>query len=62
MKTSKETLEPLLPPKQTAAWLGVSDKSIYRLVKARKLNAIRVGRALRFDPSDVRKYIDANRA
>jgi len=46
---------------KTAENLNVCEKSVYRLIEARKLRAIRCGRGLRIHPDDLRDYIDANR-
>ncbi len=61
MKRSMTTLVQLLTVAKTAENLNVSEKSVYRLIHARKLRVIRCGRALRIHPDDLRDYIDANR-
>ena len=61
MKRSNTTLMQLLTVVKTADNLDVSEKSVYRLIQARKLRVIRCGRALRIHPDDLRDYIDANR-
>ncbi len=61
MKRSNTTLVQLLTVAKTADNLDVSEKSVYRLIQARKLRVIRCGRALRIHPDDLRDYIDANR-
>jgi|GEM_PF-2575974 len=37
--------------------LGVSVKTVRRLIKCKKLNACRVGRCVRINPEDLRAYI-----
>ncbi len=61
MKRSMTTLVQLLTVAKTAENLNVSEKSVYRLIEARKLRVIRCGRALRIHPDDLRDYIDASR-
>ncbi len=61
MKRPNTTLVQLLNVAKTAENLNVSEKSVYRLIQARKLRVIRCRRALRIHPDDLRDYIDANR-
>ncbi len=61
MKRSMTTLVQLLTVAKTAENLNLSEKSVYRLIEARKLRVIRCGSALRIHPDDLRDYIDANR-
>ncbi len=61
MKRSTTTLVQLLTVAKTAENLNVCEKSVYRLIDARKLRAIRCGRGLRIHPDDLRDYIDASR-
>ena len=61
MKRPNTTLVQLLNVAKTADNLNLSEKSVYRLIQARKLRVIRCGRALRIHPDDLRDYIDANR-
>lgn len=58
-------IEPLLDPKQVAAILGVSVRTVYRLAGRirvprgdRRLPAVSVGRCLRFVVTDVAKFIE----
>ncbi len=62
MKKSKTTPERLLMVAETAEHLNVSEKSVYRLIKARKLAVIRCGRAFRIHPVDLENFINANRS
>ncbi len=61
MKRSTTTSVPLLTVAKTAENLNLSEKSVYRLIQARKLRVIRCGCALRIHPDDLRDYIDASR-
>ncbi len=61
MKRSTTTSVQLLTVATTADNLNVSEKSVYRLIQARKLRVIRCRSALRVHPDDLRDYIDAHR-
>lgn len=51
----------LLTKEQLAKRLHLSARSIERLVAAGELRALKIGRAIRFDPRDVQAYLDALR-
>jgi excisionase family DNA binding protein len=42
--------------------LGVSVSQVYSLAKDGDLKSVRIGRSLRFDPDDVRRFVDERRA
>jgi excisionase family DNA binding protein len=48
----------LLSVNEVAALLGISRRSVYRLLGERQLRASRVGKRLRFRPADVDDYLD----
>ena len=51
--------EPMLwTVRQTAAALAVCPKTLYTLTRAGQLRAVRVGRAVRYDVADVRRFIE----
>jgi len=41
--------------------LGVSKPTLYRLINAGHLVPIRIGRSPRFEPNELRRYIDQRR-
>jgi len=47
--------------KPVADALCVSVAQVYSLAKDGDLRAVRIGRSLRFDPVDVRKFVDDRR-
>lgn len=49
----------LLTVREVAAAMRVSNMTVYRLIKAGELHAIRVGRNFRIRESDVDRYFDA---
>lgn len=54
-------LPELLRPEQVAKVLGCSKPFIYALAKRGELPCVVMGRAVRFDPSDVAAFISARR-
>lgn len=49
--------EPLLTVGEVAALMRVSNMTVYRLIKAGQLSAIRVGKNYRIRRSDVDRYL-----
>ena len=55
------TFEQLLTLQELAQILRLSDKTIRRLVAARRLPCIRLGRVLRFRPADLLRFVEARK-
>jgi excisionase family DNA binding protein len=55
------SVEPLLTKKATAGLLGVSLRTVERLVVAGELPVVKLGNLVRIDPRDLREYIDKNK-
>ncbi|QOV90661.1 helix-turn-helix domain-containing protein [Humisphaera borealis] len=51
-------IEKLLSSREAAAFLGVSARTLWTLADQRQLPAVRIGRLVRFDPADLRDFID----
>ncbi len=51
--------EPLLTVGEVATMMRVSNMTVYRLIKAGQLPAVRVGKNYRIRRSDVNDYLDA---
>lgn len=51
-------MDNLLTIHETAGLLGVSNLTVYRLIKRGRLRALRVGREFRLRSSDVARYRD----
>lgn len=51
----------LLTMDQLAERLGVTRRHVRRLVAERRVPFLRVGRFIRFDPSEITGWLDANR-
>lgn len=49
--------DPLLTLKQVAKMLGLSERTVRRLISSRKLTAVRAGRRYRFRREDVSEFI-----
>jgi len=58
---ARTSLETLLTLRQTAALLSVSEKSLRRLVAYQRIPCVRIGRQLRFLPSDLLRWVSARR-
>ena len=56
-----DRLERLLTIADVARVLGVSRGSVYTLIRAGELVPIRVGERARFEPTDVRSYLERHR-
>ncbi len=56
-----EPLPHLLSIEQLACHLGVTPRHIRRLVAERRIPFLKVGRFVRFDPSDVGTWLDVTR-
>jgi excisionase family DNA binding protein len=54
--------QPLLTVDDTAAYLRVSRRQVYKLVSCGELRTVRVGERLRFRPADVDEYLDRRQA
>ena len=51
----------LLTVGELARHLGISKWTVYRLVRASELRAVRVGERIRFRPEDVTAYLERDR-
>ena len=56
-----ETQVGLLTIRQVASFLAISPRTVRRLVSSRQLRCVRLGRALRFDPADVFRFVAGRR-
>jgi excisionase family DNA binding protein len=52
---------PLLRVNEVAALLAIGRRTVYTLVHAGELPAVRVGERLRFRPEEIDAYLDARR-
>ncbi len=49
----------LLTVREVSELLGVCERTAFELTKTGKLPAVRIGRAVRYDPGDVAEFIEA---
>jgi excisionase family DNA binding protein len=49
----------LLTVRQVSDLLGICERTAFELTKTGKLPAVRIGRAVRYDPVDVAAFIEA---
>ena len=56
-----DRLVPCLTIAEVAAILGISRGSVYALIRSGELRPFRVGQRARFEPADVRAYLERNR-
>ena len=56
---TEQTIEPmLLTARQAARVLTISARTLWSLTKDGQIPAVRIGRAVRYDPADLRRWID----
>lgn len=58
---AEASIEPLLNTLAAARFLGMGKRTVQELVAERKLACIKIKRAVRFDPADLRAFVEANR-
>jgi len=51
-------MHPLLTYREAANVLGVTPRTVWTLVQAGTLPAVRFGRSVRIDPADLRRFIE----
>jgi len=55
----QQAIEPmLLTARQAARALSVSERTLFSLTQAKEIPAVRFGRAVRYDPTDLRAWIE----
>ena len=54
-----ETTDRLLNARDAAEWLAVSERTLWAITMPRgSLTCVRIGRSVRYAPSDLRKYVE----
>jgi len=48
----------LLKSKEAAAYLALSEKTLWNLTNAGQMRAVRMGRLVRYDPADLDEFIE----
>ena len=54
--------EPLLTPQELATWLNMSRVWVYKQAERGLIPFHRVGEAIRFDPVEIRAYLDSRKS
>lgn len=57
-RTEQKVSPLLLTSKQAATMLSISERTLYALAKSGEITAVRIGRAVRYDPQDLRAWIE----
>jgi excisionase family DNA binding protein len=60
-RSARRELQPLLTLPEVAVLLRLSEKTIRRLLAARRLPCVRLGRQLRFVQSDIVRWVSARK-
>ena len=58
--SQRSKLVRLLTPQEAAAFLGVSVRTVQRLVSASDLRAVRISKSMRFRMDDLLHFVDRN--
>lgn len=62
MKNGSELVERLLiNARETAVMLAISSRTLWKLTASGDIPHVRIGRAVRYDPRDLRSWIDRRR-
>ena len=57
------TIQPmLLKPPEAAVALGISPRKLWSMTRAGEIPCVRLGRAVRYDPSDLRAWIERQKS
>ena len=57
---TEQTIEPmLLTVRQAAKVLSISERTLFTLTQDGQIPAVRFGRSVRYDPADLRRWIEA---
>lgn len=54
-------MEKLLSLSETSEILGVKKPTLYNWVNERRISFVKVGRLVKFDPADIKKFIEKNK-
>lgn len=56
-----EPFEPLIDPEEVARLLGVEVRHVRRLVHERRIPFVKWGHLLRFEPAEIKTWIESHR-
>jgi excisionase family DNA binding protein len=58
---SDPTIKLLLRPRDAAAALSISPRKLWAMTNAGEIPCVRFGKSLRYDPTDLREWIDSQK-
>ncbi len=58
---SAESLRLLLRPREAAEALAVCERTLWSMTASGQIPSVRIGRAVRYDPADLREWIEAQK-
>ena len=58
---SAPTRKLLLTPPEASEALAMSPRKLWALTASRQIKSVRIGRSVRYDPADLREFIEANK-
>ena len=58
MKNDAIALEPLWSAEQARTYLNISPRSLWSRTRRGEIPCIRIGRCVRYDPADLRAYVE----
>ena len=61
MKDCELGMERLLDAKEAAALLNISGRKFWELTNTGEIPTVRIGRAVRFDPADLKAFTDRHK-
>jgi len=56
-----ESNDRLLSVREVAEWLSISTPWVYKAVERGDLPYLRIGQAIRFDPEEIKRYLETRR-
>ena len=57
-----EAVERLMTYQEAAKVLGITDRTLWELVRKGEIRNVRVGRSVRIDPADLRQFIEDSKS
>jgi excisionase family DNA binding protein len=56
------TTDCLLRPREAAQWLKISERTLWSLTQRGELPAVRIGRSVRYDLTDLVAFVEARKS
>jgi excisionase family DNA binding protein len=55
------TMDRLMRPREAAEWLGISERTLWSLTHDGSLQAVRIGRSIRYDSADLAAFVQSRK-